>query len=76
MSSLFNLSGWEMVANLVRADQRKDADRIVAFVHWLLVQKAHMGCLGNGNDVGAKLHRSAPFRTRLTPSRRPSSRCG
>lgn len=46
-----NLFGWELLRKSASADFNKDADQIVAFVHWFLIQKAHFGCLGNGNDV-------------------------
>lgn len=46
-----NLFGWELLRQSVANSISKDADHIVAFVHWFLVQRAHLGCLGNGNDV-------------------------
>lgn len=52
-----NLIGWEILRKTAIADFTKDADQIVAFVHWYLVQKAKFGCLGNGNDVGLLISR-------------------
>lgn len=46
-----NLFGWEMILKAVKVDMKKDADYIVAFAHWYLVQRANLRCLGNGKDV-------------------------
>lgn len=66
MSSLFNLNGWEMIYNSIRNDTHKNADSIIAFVHWFLVHKANMGCLGTGNDVRVDILSGPVFMTNLT----------
>lgn len=52
MALPFDLNGWETVRKLVEESIRKDADWIVALVHWFLVYKGQMGCLGT---TGAKI---------------------
>lgn len=57
MSSLFMLAGWETICSLVRDAVDKDADWAFAFVHWFLVHKAQLGCLGAGMSIGSKAER-------------------
>lgn len=57
MSSLFTLAGWETISSLVRGAVDKDADWAFAFVHWFLVHKAQLGCLGAGMPIGSTAQR-------------------
>lgn len=51
MSEPAEILGWELMHNSVRSSITKNADYVVAFAHWFLVNRAKFGCLGNGNDV-------------------------
>lgn len=53
MFMLFDLNGWETVCKLYGDAITKDADWIVALVHWFLVYKGQMGCVGTtGAPIG------------------------